>query len=146
VALFVVEHETARSAQATWARVTDWQRHARYVPLTSTTVRPAPEGDGVGTLFTARTALGPVGFDDPMQVVEWQPPVDGGAGRCRLEKRGSVMTGWAELTVTPTARGSRAVWREDIRVGRLPRFTDPVTRLSSRLLFGRVLRRLIEDD
>lgn len=140
---FSVQHDTSRSVEATWARVTDWPRHGRYVPLTTVTVTPGP--NGVGTVFTAHTGWGPAGFDDPMEVVEWQPPTSGSGGRCRLEKRGSLVHGWAELTVEPNGNGARATWREEIRVGRLPRFTDPLTRLSSTLLFARVLRRLIEE-
>jgi len=34
VALFVVERDTTRSPADAWARLTDWPRHGRYVPLT----------------------------------------------------------------------------------------------------------------
>ncbi len=86
-----------------------------------------------------------LGFDDPMEIVSWQPPADGRPGKARIEKRGTVMTGWAELTVEPRGTGSRSTWREDIDVARLPRFAAGPTRLSSRLLFGRVLRKLLTD-
>lgn len=146
MAAFVVARDSPRPVDETWQRLTDWPRHGRYVPLTTVTVTPAPGGgDGVGTVFTAHTGIGRFRVDDPMQIVEWRPPAGGVPGRCRLEKRGTPMRGWAELIVEPHHGGSRATWREDIRVGRLPRFTDPATRLSSRLLFGWVLRRLIDD-
>jgi hypothetical protein len=48
-----------------------------------------------------------VGFDDPMDVVEWDPP-----RFCRLEKRGRVVRGWAEIIVEPLDLGSRIRWRE----------------------------------
>ena len=53
------------------------------------------------------------------------------------------MTGWAELTVEPHGAGSRATWREDVSVAHTPAFAAGLTRLSSRLLFGRVLRKLL---
>lgn len=144
MALFVVERDTTRSPADAWARLTDWPRHGRYVPLTSIEVTTAPP-TGVGTVFVARTGTRRFGFDDPMEIVAWEPPVDGGPGRCRIEKRGTVMLGWAELTVTPTASGAHAQWREDITVARVPRVADRLTVASSTLLFGRVLRRLLED-
>jgi hypothetical protein len=76
-------------------------------------------------------------------VVEWEPPQDGSAGRCRLVKRGTVMTGWAELSVEPRGAGSRAIWREVAVPARAPAFTAGVFAVAGRLLFGRVLRGLL---
>ena len=142
MALFAVTEDSERSVQDAWDRLVDWPAHARYVPFTDIRVT-TPGPNGVGTVFVARTHVGRLGFDDPMEVVSWQPPVDGAPGRARIEKRGTVMTGWAELTVEPRGSGSRATWREDIDVARLPGFAAGPTRLSSRLLFGRVLRKLL---
>ncbi len=147
MALFVVTRSTALPTGEAWRRLTDWPRHARYVPLTTITV-PTEGPNGLGTVFLARTGGRRFGFDDPMEVTAWEPPTDGGPGRCRLDKRGRVVTGWAELSVEPVSVGSevgsRATWREDVGVARLPRLADRSTALSSRLLFGRVLRRLLE--
>jgi len=140
---FVVSRDTGLSTAAAWARVTDWPAHARWVPLTAIEVT-TPLPNGVGTVFNARTEAGGIGFDDPMEIVEWQPPVDGGAGRCRLEKRGTVMIGWAELAVTPTAGGSRSTWTEAAKPAWLPAVTDGVCAFVGRLVFGRVLRGLLE--
>jgi hypothetical protein len=142
MAAFVVTHDTPLPPDEAWARIVDWPRHARYVPLTSIRVRPGP-ATGAGTVVNARTGVGRLGFDDPMEVVVWQPPADGAAGRCRLEKRGSVMRGWAELTVEPHGTGSRATWREEATPARLPRIADRVSTASGRWLFGRVLRHLL---
>lgn len=143
MAAFVVSRSSPLSAELAWERLTDWPEHGKYVPLTAITVRPPGRSD-VGTVFTARTALGRFGFDDPMEIVRWQPPADGLGGWCRLEKRGTVMLGWAELSVEPVGSGSRTTWRELARPARTPRLTDPLSTLSGKLLFGRVLRKLLE--
>lgn len=143
MAQILLTRDTGQSPQDAWARVTDWSRHTRFVPLTTGAV--STDGPaGVGTVWVARTALGPVGFDDPMQVVVWRPPNNGAPGVCRLEKQGRVVLGWAELTVEATGPGSRVRWREEISIAGLPRFTDPVTATAARLLFARVLRRILE--
>ena len=142
MALFAVSADAELSAEDAWTRLTDWPAHARYVPFTAIQVTTDPP-PGPGTMFVARTGIGSFGFDDPMEVVSWQPPRNGRPGKARIEKRGRVMTGWAELTVEPVGTGSRATWREDITVARLPRIAAAPTRISSRLLFGRVLRKLL---
>ncbi|GAA3717451.1 SRPBCC family protein [Streptomyces tremellae] len=125
-----------------WRRMTDWPAHARRVPLTSMAVR-TPGPTGVGTVVSARTALGPAGFDDPMEVVVWEPPADGRAGRCRLEKRGRVVRGWAEIRVGAVDGGARVAWTEDLRVAGLPRLFDGVTADAGRLMFGREVDHLL---
>ena len=144
MALFVVQQDTPLDVAEAWRRLTDWPQHARFVPLTSIKVTTA-QPTGVGTVFVARTGIGRAGFDDPMEIVVWQPPAAGRPGECRIEKRGRVMIGWAELSVAPIADGARATWREEITVAKLPKFTDGGTALSSRVLFGRVLRGLLGD-
>lgn len=128
--LIEIVREVSLPPEETWRRLTDWSAHASHVPLT--TIRPTETG------FIARTGLGPLGFDDPMEIVVWQPPTS-----CRLEKRGRVMTGWAEIDVAVTPAGSRAVWREEIHPRGLPRVADPLVRWSARRLFGRVIDQLL---
>jgi carbon monoxide dehydrogenase subunit G len=127
-----------------FAAVTDWPAHGRHVPLT--TVRVVHDAGGVGTRFTATTALGSVGFDDPMEVTRWEPPADGGSGRATVVKRG-VLRGGAEVEVHPDGAGSRVVWTETIEVGpqRLAPVVGAVGALPSRVVFGRVVRRLLAD-
>ena len=65
---FVVVHDSPVSVGEAWARVTDWPRHGDHVPFTHVEVTTdAPPG--VGTVFNARTRIGRLGFDDPMEVV-----------------------------------------------------------------------------
>jgi hypothetical protein len=142
MAAFVIVHDTVLSPEAAWARIVDWPQHARYVPLTTIEVTTPPP-NGLHTVFNARTSVGRFGFDDPMEVVEWTPPRDGRPGHCRLEKRGTAMVGWAELSVEPHGAGARATWREDATPAKARRLAARPAAVSGRLLFGRVLRGLL---
>ncbi|QKW09998.1 SRPBCC family protein [Streptomyces sp. NA04227] len=134
---------SAHDPSETWRRLTQWERHAAGVPLTRITVLVAPPG-GRGTRFVARTGLGPLGFDDPMEVVSWHPPSGPDPGHCRIEKRGRFATGHAEIAVHPAGvGGSRAQWQEELRVRWVPGFLDPVLAFAGRRLFGRVIDRLL---
>ncbi|QGV81938.1 SRPBCC family protein [Streptomyces ficellus] len=175
MALFRIVRGAPLPAAEAWRRLTDWHAHAALVPLTrATAVTAGPVR--TGSRFTMRTGIGPVGFDDPMEVVHCVPPGAGGAGDdgpeaggpdagrpgaggleagrpeagtgvCRLEKRGRVITGWAEIEVRPTAPGAvRVTWTEEVRVRGLPRMCDAVVARAGRLLFGRALSGLLADN
>lgn len=139
---FRISRAVTLPAERVWQRVTDWPAHATGVPLTAISVLTPPPA-GVGTLFLARTGIGPAGFDDPMEVVRWEPPEGDRAGRCRLEKRGRVITGWAEIEVTPQGSGAVVVWVEELRIRPLPRLFDPVVVRVGRLVFARALDGLL---
>jgi hypothetical protein len=146
VVLFLLERLTALPADRAWQRLTDWPRHAGVVPLTRVTVRTPPP-TGQGTVFVARSGVGPLAFDDPMEVTVWQPPEGESGGKCRLVKHGSFVTGWAEIEVHPHgADASRVVWREDLRVRRLPGFFDRPLGLVARRMFGRAVDGLLASD
>ena len=139
MARFTIERETGLQAAEAWRRLTDWQRHGDFIPFTVVT----RSGEGVGSSFTARTSLGSLGFDDAMQITAWRPPGAGAAGHCRIEKRGRVITGWAELTVTPTPTGSRVRWDEDATIRHTGKVLDVPSRSASRRIFGRLVDRLL---
>lgn len=124
----VVRYTSQLEAADAFARMTDWKRHR--VPLTTITVTPRG--------FTARTAIGPVGFDDPMEVTRWEPP-----HRVDLQKRGRVVRGSATITVEPDGSGSVVTWDEDVSVIGVPRFVDPIVSRLLRLMVSTVLRRLL---
>jgi hypothetical protein len=124
-----IVREVPLSQQEAFSRLTDWLRHGDVVPLTS--VRLTDTG------FVARTGFRRLGFDDPMDVVAWDPP-----RFCRLEKRGRVVRGWAEISVWPTASGSKVVWREMAHVTGVPRLFSRVERAAGTALFGRLLNGL----
>ncbi|MDX3853881.1 SRPBCC family protein [Streptomyces sp. AK02-01A] len=139
---FRIDRTTPLSADEAWRRLTDWPAHADQVPLTTISVL-TPGPTRVGTVLVARSALGAAGFDDPMEVVRWQPPAPGLSGHCRLEKRGRTVTGWAEIQVRGEAGLTRVRWEEELRVGRLPRLLDPLTARAAQAVFGRVVGRLL---
>lgn len=157
MALFSLERLTPLPADLAWHRLTDWPRHADVVPLTRVTVRTPPPTD-VGTVFVARSGIGPLSFDDPMEVVVWRPPAGDAAGVCRLLKHGSFVTGWAEIEVQPygvgeggtegaslTPGASRILWREDLRVRWLPGLFDRPLGWLARRMFGRAMDGLLRD-
>lgn len=143
--LFVIERRTALPTARAWERLTAWERHTGTVPLTRITVLTPPP-TAVGTRIEARTGLGPAAFADPMRVAVWQPPTaDGGPGRCRLEKTGRIVRGWAEIEVRPEGAGCAVTWREELRPRGLPRAADAVVRYAGRRVFARVVDTLLAD-
>ncbi|MFI6280267.1 SRPBCC family protein [Streptomyces sp. NPDC050988] len=142
---FCVRRDSGLDAGEAWRRVTLWERHGDVVPLTRITVVAGAAEGGVGSVFVARSGIGALAFDDPMEVVVWRPPVGGRAGVCRLVKRGSFVTGWAEIEVRSGGGGggSRVVWREELRVRGVPRVFDSLVGWVARWVFGRAVRRLL---
>lgn len=127
---FRIVREVGLSPEEAFARVTQWEAHGEHVPLTTIT-----SFDGG---FVARTGLGPMGFDDPMEITAWDPP-----RHCRLQKRGRVVTGWAEIDVEPLDIGCRVVWREVAHTTGVPAALGRVEAAAGRALFSRVLDRLL---
>jgi Polyketide cyclase / dehydrase and lipid transport len=147
VAHVVVAVDVAAPVGPTWDAITDWPGHGRFAPLTTVRVT-TPSATGAGTRFVARTALGPMGFDDPMEVVEWSPPAGGSAGHCVVHKHGRLVLGTARIDVTPRPDGaSRLSWTYDVEVApvRLTRPFAPLVAFATRLGLGRVLRTVARD-
>ncbi|MFD5426210.1 SRPBCC family protein [Streptomyces sp. NPDC127084] len=142
MASFRVIRTTPLPAAETWRRLTEWPAHAERVPLTRVVVLTAGPS-GTGTRFVARTGLGGWTFDDTMEIVRWQPPAPELAGHCRLEKRGRVVLGWAEIEVRETPEGTRVVWEEELRLRGVPRALDPAVAGAARRVFGRVVDGLL---
>ncbi|MFI1733850.1 SRPBCC family protein [Streptomyces acidicola] len=145
--LFLLERVTPLPVDQAWRRLTHWERHADVVPLTDVRVlTPPPNREG--TVFVAHSGLGPLAFDDPMEVVTWQPPTGATAtALCRLAKRGRFVTGWAEIEVRPHGDGgSRVLWREDLSVRPLPRLLDRPLKAVARWMFGRTVDGLLRQE
>jgi len=139
---FEVVRRSPLSAAEAWRRVTDWERHADFVPLTRITVKQDPTS-GHET-FTARTGVGPLAFDDIMAVTYRRPPTETNPGVLRIVKQGRVVLGWAVLTVTPTGSGSEVRWHE---VARLRGTRGPLVAIVDKVVaggFGRLLEGLLK--
>jgi Polyketide cyclase / dehydrase and lipid transport len=147
VVRFTAVVDSPASPERTWGVLTHWPSHGRWVPLTDVRVL-TPSGSGVGARFVGRTGLGPLGFDDPMEVVEWREPVDGLPGRCRVVKQGRVVLGetWFEVAPRPSG-GSTVTWTEEVEIVPV-RLTRPFGRLVSalgRIAFTRSLRAMARE-
>jgi carbon monoxide dehydrogenase subunit G len=147
VARFTAVVRVPAPASATWQLLTDWQAHGRWVPLTDVRVL-TPDGRGVGARFNGRTGLGPLGFDDPMEIVEWREPEAGRPGRVRLAKQGRVVLGDAEIEVEDSPGGGSVVrWTEDVQLVpvRLTRPFDGLVAALGRRAFERSLRAMARE-
>ncbi|MFF2210546.1 SRPBCC family protein [Streptomyces antibioticus] len=140
---FQLERTVPLPLEEAWRRLTEWHRHGDVVPLTRiTVVTPPPTREG--TVFVARTGVGPLAVDDRMEVTVWCPPEGDEPGLCRLEKRGRIVKGWAEIEVRPGPGGrARVIWREELRVRPLPSAADPLLGSASRRMYGQAVNRLL---
>jgi uncharacterized protein YndB with AHSA1/START domain len=141
VARFTAVVDTPAPPERTWKALTDWPAHGRWTPLTRVRVL-TPASSGVGARFTGRTGVGPLAFEDPMEVVEWREPAPGVPGSCRVVKRGRVVLGEAWFDVAERPGGSRVTWTEDIEIApaRLTRPFAALIGLVGRLAFTHSLR------
>ena len=136
--MFTVSQTSADPVEVVWERVSDLVGHAEGVPLQRVTSDPGPPR--VGWRFTPRTAVGPLGFVDPMVVTVWEPP-----RRLRIEKVGRVLAGWADISVAAIPEGgSRVTWQEEVVPANptLARRVRPVFDAAGKVVFGRALARI----
>lgn len=95
-----------------WERLWDLSRHTAAVPLTVVTGGPLAQG----VTFVGRTGLGPLQFDDPMVVREWEPPY-----RCVVQKVGGILGGRIEAVLEPVGNDRTLLtWKQDYSVGPIP--------------------------
>ncbi len=141
---FEITRLTTRSATDAWARLTDWERHTGLIPFTTVSLLPGPN-EGVGSGFNARTAVGPVRFDDQMEITYWKPPTRTDAGVCRIVKRGRTVVGWAVLTVTPAGSGSVITWHEEANFRMAGPFLNWPNARAGKAVFGKLVDGLLAD-
>ncbi len=140
VAELVIPVDIAAPAQTVWQAVTDWEGQGDWILGTRVTVNGPGDGRRLGARFVAFTGVGPVGFRDPMEVVEWDPP-----RRCVVAHQGRVVRGDGVFEVTELGPArSRFVWSErlDLPLGAVGRLGWPLVRPAFRSGFGWSLRRL----
>lgn len=132
--------------ETTWRVLTDWPRHSDWVPLT--TIRMLTDSSAcVGTRFVARTAVGPLGFDDVMEITAWQPPTATAPGRCDIVKQGRAVRGTVSFEVAAAPGGSRVTWTQDLDVPpvALTRRAAPLVAAVARGAYTRTLRVMADD-
>lgn len=83
-----------------WHAVTDWAGQGEWmlgtrVELIDPGTAP-PDGRGPGARISAFTGVGPLGFTDTMEVVQWRPPA-----RCVVRHTGSLVRGEGVFEVVP---------------------------------------------
>ncbi len=137
---FSIRLTTPLAAEIAFDRLIDWERHSAAIPLTTLTYEGATR---MGQLFVARTALGPLGFDDVMVVELLRRPSGGVPGLVEISKHGRVLGGTVAWTVDPTPQGSVIEWRQRLVIGWLPGVLDPVVGWIGKLAYGIGLRRIL---
>jgi hypothetical protein len=95
-------------AEAVWRTVTDWPGQGDWVIGTRVEVEGGGDGRHLGARLRAFTGVGPVGFLDTMEILEWDPP-----RRCLVRHTGKVVRGDGVFEVVPLgAERARFVWTE----------------------------------
>ncbi len=146
MARFTIHLTPPVSPAVAFDRVLDLRAHSEVIPLTTLSGEHLRAAElEVGSRFTARTAVGPVGFDDVMVVDAVTHPdrSSDGRGSARLHKEGRLVHGTIDLEVTPRPGGSIVLWRQEIRVTGVPALLDPVVALVARGAYGTTLKRLL---
>ncbi len=145
-AKIIVRGTTRASVDDAWALITDWPAQSRWIALTQVFV--VHQADGVGTRFRGRTRVGPIQFDDPMEVTIWEPPVDGRRGSCKVQKFGPWILGTAEIDVGSSgadANRTTVTWKETVRLRGVPPVLNPVVRAMGGILFRMTMRKAIAE-
>lgn len=131
------------SASDTFALISDFAVHERWIPLTRVTAAPPPLERGADVVAVSAGVL-----VDRMRVVEATPPDGPVPGVLRVRKLGPVLLGDAVITVVPVGPDSAGVrWEEDVWLaGPLSvRLTRAVLTPVFTAMLGHALRRLARD-
>ncbi len=95
-------------AEAVWETVTDWPGQGEWMLGTRVEVDGGGEGRHLGARLRAVTGVGPLGFTDTMEIVEWEPP-----RRCVVRHTGKVVRGDGVFEVVPLGpERARFLWSE----------------------------------
>ncbi|WP_344854701.1 SRPBCC family protein [Planomonospora alba] len=122
-----------------FAVLTDWPRHHEWMVLTRARVT-AGDGRGAGSGLAAFTGIGPLGFQDTMEITLWDPPAT-----VAVRHTGRLVRGTGAFRVLPRAgAGSTIVWEEelDLPFGPAGRLGWALLRPAAAALLRLSLRRL----
>jgi carbon monoxide dehydrogenase subunit G len=123
--------EVNAPAEAVWQTITDWEGQGEWMLGTRVSVTSPGDGREFGATLSAFSGVGPLGFTDPMVIVEWAPP-----RRCTVRHTGNVVRGAGvfEMVELGPAR-ARLLWTEllDLPLGIVGCLGWPVVRPAVRL-------------
>jgi Polyketide cyclase / dehydrase and lipid transport len=89
-------------ADRVWQLAMNWERQRDWMLGTQVS-----GGQGVGAEVVARTGIGPFGFDDTMEITEWDPP-----RRCVIRHTGQLVRGLGLFEVAQAGGVSQFSWTE----------------------------------
>jgi carbon monoxide dehydrogenase subunit G len=93
-------------ADRVWRLVTDWDRQRDWMLGTQVS-----GGQGLGATVVARTGIGPVGFEDTMEITQWDPP-----RRCVVRHTGRLIRGLGLFEVAQAGGVSQFSWTEQLEL------------------------------
>ncbi len=132
-------------AGAVWDMVTDWEGQGEWMLGTRVSVTSPGEGRELGATLSAFSGVGPLGFTDTMEIVEWAASEGDGLKRCTVRHTGSVVKGDGVFEVVELGpERARFLWTEllDLPLGALGRLGWPVVRPAFRLGVEQSLHRM----
>jgi hypothetical protein len=95
-----------------WAILLAWERQADWMLDADRVEVVGDRRDGVGVRLAVRTRiLGLPAFNEPMEVVGWDPP------RRLVLRHGSIVVGEGTWVLEPEPGGTRFAWIEDVGLG-----------------------------
>lgn len=118
-------------AGAVWDMVTDWEGQGEWMLGTRVSVTSPGDGRELGATLSAFSGVGPLGFTDTMEIVEWEP-----GNRCTVRHTGKVVKGDGVFEVVELGpERARFLWTEllDLPLGVLGRLGWPLVRPAFRL-------------
>lgn len=138
-ARFTVELQADCAPDEALRRLLDLRAHNRHIPFTRVTPSVAADELAPGSRFVGRTAVGPLGFDDPMRIeaLSLEPAA------ASIVKLGRAIRGVVRVTATPSVTGSVVRWEQSVHLPWLPEFLQPTAARVLRAGYRRVLGRLV---
>lgn len=127
-------------AAAVWHTITDWAGQGEWMLGTRVAVTSPGDGRELGATLRAFSGVGPLGFTDTMEIVEWSAPK-----RCVVRHTGKVVRGDGVFEVIELGpERARFLWTEllDLPLGGLGRAGWPLVRPAFRAGVELSLRRM----
>lgn len=139
-----IRHRVSVGVDQAWQRLCSLERHTAAIPFTTLTSSGGESHLAEGMAFTARTVIGPLGFDDRMVVEELTAPNGQQPGHLVIRKLGRWLGGRTEATIAADAAGGcRVTWVQDISSPLLPQWLKPLGAVVTRFSYRAGVRRII---